>query len=60
MQLSQADANQLLAKVGSGATLPVLEVEGGQLISQTTAIIQYLAWGTDLLGKTAFESAQVD
>ncbi len=30
------------------------------MISQTTAILQYLAWGTDLLGKTAFESAQVD
>ena len=38
VQLSQADANQLFAKVGTGATLPILEVEGGQLISQTSAI----------------------
>ena len=38
----------------------MLEVEGGHLLSQTPAILQYLAWGTDLLGKTPFESAQVD
>ena len=50
----------MIAKAGTGATLPILEVEGGQLISQTSAIIQYLAWGSDLLGKTPFERAQVD
>ena len=55
--LDATAASQLLTKIGGGATLPVLESEEGPLISQTTAILQYLAWGTDLLGKSAFEKA---
>jgi hypothetical protein len=31
--------------------------EEGELISQTQAIVEYIAFGSDLLGKTPFEQA---
>lgn len=53
-----ADADQVKAIMASGAqTFPVLETEEGQFISQTQAIIEYLAYGNDILGKTQFEQA---
>ena len=45
---------------GNGAfTLPALHTEEGEVISQTPAILEYLAFNNDLLGKSEFEKAQV-
>jgi len=50
------DADQLNAIKASGAqTLPVLVTEEGELISQTQSIVEYIAFGSDILGKTPFE-----
>lgn len=46
-------------KLEAGATFPVLETEEGQILSQTSAILMYIAYGTALLGKSAIEQAQV-
>ena len=53
--LNSTDAAALFSKVGTGATLPVLETESGEMICQTPAILQYIAHGSDLLGKSQFE-----
>lgn len=57
--LNSTDAAALFSKVGTGATLPVLETESGEIICQTPAILQYIAHGSDLLGKSQFEKAAV-
>jgi len=55
--LNITDAQALTSKIGAGATLPVLETESGETIHQTPAILQYIAHGSDILGKSQFERA---
>ena len=53
------DAAAHSLKVEGGATFPVLETEEGQILSQTSAILMYIAYGHAMLGKSAIEQAQV-
>jgi len=48
-----------LAKNSQGQ-VPVLELDDGRTLSQSNAIMRYLANGTTLLPKSAFDAAKVD
>ena len=47
------------ARMNPGLTTPVLEIEPGRWLSESAAILLYLAEGTDLLPQDRFERAQV-
>ena len=56
-------AKELKGKCATGFSLPFLELEDGTILTQTTAICEYLAeTGSTptLLGTNSFERAQVD
>jgi glutathione S-transferase len=53
------DSAQHSLKIEAGSTFPILDTEEGFLLSQTTAILEYIAHGHAMLGKTPFEQAQV-
>lgn len=60
-QLTEVEPDSALISKIAPATLPVLETPEGRLISQTSAICEYLAQKHEnLLGSTDFERAQVD
>ena len=51
-----ADADMTKTIMASGAqTFPVLETPEGQFISQTQAIVEYLGFENDILGRNSFE-----
>ena len=47
-------------KLNYAGQVPVVQLEDGRTLAQSNAIIRYLARGSDLIPKDAFEEAKMD
>ncbi len=57
--LANETSTQTYLKKNPNGKIPLLELDNGNYISESNAILNYLAWGTSLLGNSRFEIAKV-
>lgn len=57
--LANETSNTTFLKKNPNGKIPLLELEDGNCLSESNAILNYLAWGTSLLGTSRFEIAKV-
>jgi glutathione S-transferase len=57
--LANETSNTAFLKKNPNGKIPLLELEDDNCLSESNAILNYLAWGTSLLGTSRFEIAKV-
>ncbi len=57
--LANETSTQNFLEKNPNGKIPLLELDDGNYISESNAILNYLAWGTSLLGNSRFEIAKV-